>query len=716
MPERMIPKSADFASDVIVDRFDDMVNPPGLTNHWATAQVDHDVVGVRSLNVPPVSQGDSISGQLYLGGRLARSYGEPVEVRWLPDRVERSTRIDDWVVRTVTVCPPGEPAVVVDIEVENAAGGPRELRLGLWLFSTVTRQATPWLSAEPPQALNTLAREGAVVTGTPQDGSATSVQALLLPDGARLEDGTPRLVAAVTEVGARERVRFGYVHAVATSADDARAVLDRLSGSVNRAVGASEREWDRQIAAMFDPADAEFGGSLPVLETSDDALRRLYWWGALGVLWFKRDNPASFMGRTYDTLMPRYWQTTTFIWDYSLSSLVHALLDPGVMRTQISHWVSTDIDKHFGTEWLTGGPVGYWYSVNHYAMTRLVRDYVAVTGDRGFLEAELSTVDGGTHRLADHVRTWSRAWHRIRSASGLADYGEIDNLLECVSSYVHEVASLNAANVWCLRVAAELAELEGDATEAATFRAEAEELVGLVKELYIPGSGFFYARQPDGTLVPTRHCYDFATVGTTIASDLPADVRGEMVRFFETELRTPSWMRALSPFDPDAGYSLRADHQWNGAYPAWPADSARAVIELGHPEVALDWLPGLARTANQGPPGQAHFVEEAAEPVNGGARKTPPQFPYLIDWSCSSAGSWVELVIAGVFGVHIALDGSVTVDGCVERLDAGAALRGLVVDGVSYDVVDGEITTTGRAAAAEGAVEAGPDDERGRSE
>lgn len=685
----LIPTCADLAGDVVIDRFDDMINPPGLTNHWAVAQVDHDVVAVRSLNVPPVSQGDTITGQLYLDGRLARSYGQPVHVRWRPDRVERTTTIDGWRIDTTTVCPPGEPGVVVRITVTNTTDADRDLRLGLWFASTVTRQQTPWLAAEPPQATNAVTREDTRVVGT--DGSAWAVQDVVVPAGAQVLDGGARVVEATLAVAAHATTTWGYVHAVAESAADARAAADRLVLGLPDAAAASEADWNRQIAAMFDPTDPEFSGALPVLETTDDALRRLYWWGAVGVLWFKRDNPASVLGRTYDTLMPRYWQTTTFIWDYSLSSLVHALLDPAVMRRQIAHWVGLDIDKHFGTEWLTGGPVGYWYSVNHYAMTRLVRDYVAFTGDQEFLAEELTTADGGSQTLARHVRTWARAWHRIRSASGLADYGEIDNLLECVSSYVHEVASLNAANVWCLRTAAGLADLEGAAEEAKEFRAEADALVGLVTDLYIPGAGYFHARQPDGTLVPTRHCYDFATVGTTIAADLSPDVRDEMVRFFVEELRTPSWMRALSPYDADAGYSLRADHQWNGAYPAWPPDAARAAIALGHPEAAVEWLPGLARSANQGPPGQAHFVEEAAAPINGGARKTPPQYPYLIDWSCSSAGSFVDLVITGVFGVHVDWDGTVTVNGCLDAVDPDAALRGLRVGDRVYDIVGGEV-------------------------
>lgn len=230
--------------------------------------------------------------------------------------------------------------------------------------------------------------------------------------------------------------------------------------------------------------------------------------------------------------------------------------------------------------------------------------------------------------------------------------------------------------------------MEAEATE---LEQAAEELIPEIMELYREGEGFFNARHPDGTLVPVGHCYDFSTVGTTIADDLSPEVRADMVRFFDEHLRTPSWMRALSASDGNAGFSLRPDHQWNGAYPAWPADSARAAIQLGGAALVADWLPGLARTANQGPPGQAHMVEEAVAPIDGGARKAPPQYPYLIDWSCSSAGAWCELVVESIFGVRRHADGSVTAEPELEHFDPGARLVGLRIAGRSYDVDAGGV-------------------------
>ena len=82
--------------------------------------------------------------------------------------------------------------------------------------------------------------------------------------------------------------------------------------------------------------------------------------------------------------------------------------------------------------------------------------------------------------------------------------------------------------------------------------------------------------------------------------------------------------------------------------------------------------------------------------VNGGARKAPPQLPYIIDWACSSAGAYVALVIESFFGV----DPKVGSDaprhargGCIADLDPDAVLRGLRIGDRLVDVhADGTVT------------------------
>ncbi|MFB8189048.1 hypothetical protein ACFC14_06955 [Microbacterium sp. NPDC055988] len=691
----LIPTVEDLAADAVTHHYDDMIAPTGLTNMFGTVRVDHDLTAISAVQFPPVSQGLTQTAVLFVDGRLFASYGVPVTHEWRADRVVRRATVGELEIETTTVCVPGKTAVAIDIAVRNTGSQDREVRIGLSAAARVTRSQEAWLDAESPSERDTATVDGERLVFSSADAAAWSVQGIA--GGSSALSGVADLPEAFdTGIGGNGRggelsvalavpgggvARTAYVQAVGISEDDAARAYDAIAADVPGAVAAAEEFWNRQLHAAFDPDDGEFSGALPVLETASAPLRRLYWWAVLGVIWFRRDFAGNVLGRSYDTLMPNYWGTTTFIWDYSLSSVSHALLDPAEMRNQVRHWISLDIHSHFGTSSLTGGPVGRWYSVNDYAMTRLVHDYVRFTGDTAFLDEIV-----GDQTVAASVRQWAMAWKDLRRGTALADYGEIDNLLECVSSYTHEVASLNAANVWSMRTAASLADLQGDASGGAELRAEADALLPAVIERYIPGQGIFAAGQPDGTQLPVRHCYDFSVVGTTVADDLAPSIRDEMVSFFQRELQTDNWMRALSPWDPDASYSPRPDHQWNGAYPAWPADAGRALAALGAPEVLTSWVEGLSRTANQGPMGQAHFVEEAVPGINGGARKAPPQLPYIIDWSCSSSGAWVELVIEALFGVSVTTDGSVRAAGCVAALDPHAVLRGLRVGEKTYDI------------------------------
>src|SRR5262249_10829299 len=155
--------------------------------------------------------------------------------------------------------------------------------------------------------------------------------------------------------------------------------------------------------------------------------------------YFKRDSAHSVHGRAYTTLMPKYWQPVTFLWDYSLSSLVHALLDPSVMRASLERWMKLDIHKHFGTEYLTGGGVGPWYSVNDFAMTTFAPDYLRFSGDRAWLDHRLEHRVGdqiGNQSVVDYLDHYATNGKQFRTKSGLSDYGGLNNLLECVNTYL----------------------------------------------------------------------------------------------------------------------------------------------------------------------------------------------------------------------------------------------------------------------------------------
>jgi hypothetical protein len=322
------------------------------------------------------------------------------------------------------------------------------------------------------------------------------------------------------------------------------------------------------------------------------------------------------------------------------------MLDPLCVRDMIERWLAHDIHRHFGTEYVSGTCTGNWYSCNDYAMTRLITTYVRITGDEAWLRRRV-----GDRTILDHLLGCAHHHRTLVRASGLADYGDRNSLLEAVGTYQHEVASLNAANVWILRETARLLEHLGDSARATGLRTEADALVPLVRQLYVAGEGIWSCRQPDGSLVPVRHVWDFIHTINFLHDDLPPAQVREMIAFFQRELLTPTWLAALSPLDEDTGFSLRPDHQWNGSYPAWVSLAASALVKAGRIDLLAGWLPGLAATGRQGPYSQAHFVENFAPTLAGGARKAPTEWPFINDWTCLSAGNFFETVVLDLFGL-----------------------------------------------------------------
>ncbi len=271
-----------------------------------------------------------MSGALFVDGRLLRSLAPEITVQWRPDRVVRSVRLGHLEMETVTACPPGATAVVVQLSAKNLGPSSRSVRLGLSLTSRATITGKAWRRAKPPSRSNHLEidKPRRALAGACRRSGAASVQGV----DAECAWLAPNLAEVTLDLPPGGTRRLGFVHALGTSRHDAEDTYDRLIGAVGRAISAAEHLWRAEVANAFEPGTGSFSGSLPVLETESEALRRLYWTGLLGVMIMRRDSPYSKLGRSYDTLLPRYWQTMTFIWDYSLSSVVHALLDPQTMR------------------------------------------------------------------------------------------------------------------------------------------------------------------------------------------------------------------------------------------------------------------------------------------------------------------------------------------------------------------------------------------------
>lgn len=686
-----IPTVESQRSVVMTHKFGDLFNPPGLTNQWGCAQAAMDVVAIRSIAFPPFAQGEMnvaplgaggelLTGVLYVDGEYFAATKTPIEFVWLPDRIERRTVYNGLEITSTTIIPFKSMAVAVRVNVKNVSSKRRPTEIKLAVNSGATKSVKPWNAAYSPGEYDndrTIDAKRNAILCKSKHSDAYVLQGAS-PTPSQL---LPSWIVYNFDLAPGETKSITFVNSLGETKDFVEKNYDAVINDFDRVRQATTDEWNAELRAAFTPNNGRYSGYLPTLVTTDESVKRLYHSAVMSALYFRRTTPHSVYGTTYVTLMPRYWETTTFLWDISLSAMLLAMLDPAILRRMMETWMTLDVYKHFGTEYLTGAGVGPWYSVNDYAMSRMAKEYLRWTGDRAWLDKEV-----GGKKVLDYLVSYAENWRKLdTNKHGLADYGGVTNLLEAVSSYVHEVAGLNAANVYNLRFAAALLEFKGQKERAEAMRREAEELGARVQKLYVDGKGNWRCRLPDGSYNEVHHCYDFGTTLMNIGDLMPSKQKKEMVAFFRRELQTPTWMRALSTRDLDVTFSIRPDHQWTGAYCSWAALALSGLYVAGETDIALDWINGLAKSTRQGPLAQAHFAENVVAPEsNGGAIKAPSDQPYINDWACVSGCNYLEPIVDSIFGVDAGLFGEITAKPQFGRFDPKAELRNINYQGKTY--------------------------------
>lgn len=688
-----IPSAKDLASVPMKYSFTDLFQMPVFANEWGYGQASKSVSGITGITFPPFaccgvpevtwSPGLLTTCEISIDGQLLSiAPNSPVTYRWLPQRVDREQSHRGIQIRTRTFLPVKQRAVAEHIEVSNISHERRTFTLSFDMRAAVTKKASFWMAGCPGEGGNTQSwnAEDGCFHFNATLSHAASVQGIA-PHAQGTRGG--HILTYDLHLAPGEKRVFRYVNAIGETTQQAAAIYRQMHASFDQVERGNETFYEEMIRAVFTPGNSYFSGHLPTLHTDDEALWMLYMNGIKNLLSARRYSPDSKYGPTYITLGGHTLPTLSFPWDTSLTGLSLALLDPMQLRNMVEVWFTQPMYEHLATDYVSGTGVGPWYAVNDTAIVSCARDYLRISGDFQWLDKKIGDKSVLTH-LADHALRWESLCH---SKSGLADYGNIENLLEVVSTYIHEVAGMNAGNVGAMRFVAELMERRGDSSKTNELRAKSDALAKRInKLLYVDGKGWWFARQPDGTSNEVRHCYDFLEVADAMLPDLSPKQKREMVHFFESELRSDKWMRALSAGDPDVTWNIRPDHSAIGAYASWPAMSGKALYKLGADrKTTANWLREVAKAGNQGPIGQAHFVEDVWQPQAGGAFKCPNDPPYINEWCCIAGGAFTDMVIDTLFGVDARLNG-VSARTNLEGFDAKAELRGVRHQGSQYSV------------------------------
>ena len=644
-PRDLVPELDELASDWL--DVADLAHMPSLHNFHQMAVCALDLVGIHFWTRD--SQMFVRDGRRFLEYRsyprltmrIDGAEPESTRCRWFPYQAVRTATLAGWELTTAVRLTFEESGLLYEIRCRNRTDVSRELDLAI----EVTGEAAADGSAT------------VVWRDEVQDVLATA--AVGSPDHVDRTEWTTVLGwRPVVEPGAEFVIRL-----VQSEGPDPEEVVARVRRSTSGFAESWSRTrdgWRTRWLDAFTPGNGHFSGNAPVLETDDHAVRRLYYAAILTLLVLHRTN-LRLSDRVFITSGERD-KGDVFFWDTSMFSRLFALLEPRAMRDQLALFLQVDphdgavfnLDnsRFRGGQYLPGYSHGYWYAANDLSLFTLAHDYVAVTGDRDFLAETV-----GDRTVDEHLRRLATAWRSLDTrGEGIADYGHVDNLLECVPSYVHEVVSLNAANVWMMRSMADGMDRIGDREEVEAWRDEADTLATRLLGRYIPGEGIWAVVDTDGIRRPIRHCYDFICTARFMPDRLDDHTRRDMLAFVQHELLTDHWMRALSLADRTAAVSDRPDHGPYGAFDAWPAMAAEAMLLIAAPDAALDLLHRAASATREGPFGQAFELY--------GPERDTPHAPIRIAQrgSClregSGGGAFAETVIAGLFGFRPDLSGS----------------------------------------------------------
>jgi hypothetical protein len=394
----------------------------------------------------------------------------------------------------------------------------------------------------------------------------------------------------------------------------------------------TEENWRRLWKETFAGGGSVFSGQLEDLSLPEEIVS-VGASAALSAIMLRRQHRPNAGKVRYSISTPRRVEACFYPNDWSMAGHLLARLDPQPTWEQLEIALTADIRKFNQINTLTnkGGDfkqAGWPYTVDIYNCFFVCLQLVEAGGDE-VLERTISTVAGERTLLEVMEDLASDYRARLNSEYGLADYGPRQELLECVSTYEHVVAGLNAAAAWMLDQLATIYERIGRGGEVEPLRAESERLVEKILEhLYVEGMGWFRVITADGEARECRHVWDIAMVLMCIGDRLPGDVQGEIVKFL-------------------------------GAFGSWPAEMLLGLLKIGRRDVAEDWLRGIARTARQGPFGQAYYDEGVWPSVFDGAAKVTEELPQCCHWCNISGAMFYEVLVKMAGGACVEENGAV---------------------------------------------------------
>eukprot|EP00941_MAST-03F_sp_MAST-3F-sp1_P000279 g279.t1 len=467
--------------------------------------------------------------------------------------------------------------------------------------------------------------------------------------------------------------------------------------------------WEDRWQHVFQPGNPHFSGSLPVFQTNDKELERIYYSGALNLLALERTNLKLFP-RIF-TISQGHPNSATgasdmggsgqFTWDLSFTSISLSLLEPEGTK-KVLQFIMNATNFFSAIEpyrilvpqtWdsqnpminsmnITSGATPYMF--DYLAAYQFISTFIKVTGQTEMLQEIVSPVGTYPMTVQSYLDKLANAWRSFKPStvsSFLADYGSNKRcFLEILPTYTNVIPALQAGNAFMLTdMSLLLSEIDSSLykDEILFNQNNSTEIVNAMLKFQrnADGDGVWKCLYPNKNAAKVRTVADFVYIANTVGSVLPQDVLSEMGDFAMNELYVAdaNWVRALSLNDklntPKNLLIRRADWGTSGSYGGIPAffSEAMVIADSNNFERATNVLRACSKITHKGPIGQGIATNTPPTFLNltenyffafGNATKisklpppTPPYQPSFPEFFSEDGGNWwphTERTIANV--------------------------------------------------------------------
>ncbi len=639
----------------------------GIKGAMLTTNVTYrDVLSVRGLWAPPYAA-TNFRIQVRLNGEVVPT----ADYRWDGNLCERSGEVCGLQVSSTTAIPMQGRAATLRVTIRN--GGEQDRRVPVQIdlrggaeYVSFWEFSGPGSSDEPlPWADKTLAwvhgNSEANLLVKPGPGAALAV-ATDLPSPVWL----PLEGHWEAEVALQPGESRSFSLSAAIGAQDAAAAQEALEAVAGgeATVRRAEDDWAAAVADLF--------SMLPRLQASDPRLEQFYNRSLVHCLLNQWQVPELILNPYYSTGGINGGCVCCYLWDFGEPWEILPLYDPEAVKRHILQFLALDITHHFAFVPTTGEAFGPWYPVNQEKIIFLIYYYVLLTGDTVFLHEQ-----AGAKTVIDWVLHHALYRDHPDLPVALIDYGKGNNHLELRGNYRydHHLPDLNGRRYANYQAAYELSQLAG--VQAPDLPARAEALKALVRDLmWSPEDRWFSHLDENYSPALCTTVQMFKLLGSGVLDG--EQVEGLISHLNEREFLSAFGLHSMSKLDP-AYDQIDIDNGGGGNYTAFTPQIIERLYKLGRADVAEDLLRRILWWGERMPYWGDSIVANNVDY----RRDTPLQ-------NTIGALAGAQSILFGMFGVRVAVDGTLTVNPQPPAFSPEIGLTGLKLRGRELDILVAE--------------------------